>query len=124
MGVKKVGMERRYNNDTNNLNQLNSFRHFYLKTGVLLDGGQQELGFKPDDLMSGRRLWVLHREEVMQEYRNDLKNPGWRPFAWWRFEQNIEPSTFKYGERLEYMREHKLLEPWELKLLDNLQHET
>jgi hypothetical protein len=112
-------MQRRYNNETDNLSKLNGVRDYFLRTGVCLSGCESELGFPPDDLMTARRLWILHKDELMS--RQDLKNPGKRPWAWWRFEQDIEPASFHYGESLKYLQEHKLLEPWELALLDNRQ---
>lgn len=117
MGVKKIGMERRFNNNMNNLSKLNGTRDYFLRNGLILFGTRDDLGFDPSDLMSARRLWVLHKDELMSH--QDLKNPGWRPWAWWRFEQDTEPANFHYGERLIYLRGHKLLTDWELKLLDN-----
>jgi hypothetical protein len=106
-------------NDVLDFSKLNGMQDYFLRNGLCLSGCEAELSFSPDDLMTARRLWVLHKNELMS--RQDLKNPGWRPWAYFRFECNIEPATFKYGERLAYLREHKLLEPWEIALLDSQQ---
>ena len=95
--------------------KMTGMQDYFLRTGVCLSGCESELGFPQDDLMSARRLWIMHKAELMQ--RQDLKNPGYRSWAWWRFEQNIEPASFQYGGKLAYLREHKLLMDWELQLL-------
>ena len=70
---------KRRGETSDDLSKLTGMRDYYLRVGLCLSGCELELGFSPDDLMSARRLWILHKAELMT--RQDLKNPGYRPWA-------------------------------------------
>lgn len=54
-----------------------------------------------------RAAWEHHREELMS-----VCGEGIRPDAFWQFEHPAMHDAGT-GERLEYLRKHGLLEPWE-----------
>jgi hypothetical protein len=46
------------------------------------------------------RAWEVYRDEVMES-----PSPGRRPWAWWKFEEHIDPPT----DQRAYLQEHELL---------------
>lgn len=104
------------NNSAFNPDKLTSAQHTLLTWGIVLSGLESEVGFDPNSdegEFKARMLWNLHRDAIMQEYRDrhDVKNPGGRPAAYWKYDIQ---EDIPHDKRWAYLKEHNLLEPWEI----------
>jgi hypothetical protein len=116
-----------------NLNRLNTAQSFYLRTGIVLSGLEEQLGFKCTDMLIIKALWRTHRGAIMERYRSDPHQAGKRPWAWWQFEnprEDYKQLQHTYEEietalehrqlidkKLQYLKDNNLLEPWEVEAL-------
>ena len=89
---------------------------WYLCSGVDLDGAPPPCPLEKDP-RAARELWERHKAELMESYRRK----GWaghRPWAYWMFEHGLERTQMLHGKEEWYLREHNLLEAWEIEQLN------
>ena len=89
---------------------------WFLESGVDLNGAPPPCPLA-EDLETARKLWGMHKHELMESYRRR----GWaghRPWAFWKFSNGIDSREFHFGDELRYLCEHGLLEGWEVAMLN------
>jgi len=136
MPRKKIRSKRK-DAYTFNPDRLNDAQRFFLKTGVVLSGCERDLGFNKNDTEKTKLLWRLHKADVMSEFKQDIKNAGRRPWAFWQFDMpepfavthierqvnNFDGSvteTCFYESKADYLVRLGLLEPWEIEAMNML----
>ena len=94
--------------------RLTADQDWSLNSGTDLDGSTCPLANNPE---LARELWDRHKHELMESYRRK----GWaghRPWAYWMFEHGLERTQMLHGKEEWYLREHNLLEAWEIEQLN------
>ena len=101
---------KRIRSKSKNVYTLNNARESFLLHGQDLFCESEQLGFIENDIKMLKKLWVLHQHCIMNNWKSDKAHKGKRPWAWWRFEQNMDIPQNEYN----YLLEHDLLESWDL----------
>lgn len=104
------------NNSAFNPDRLTRAQHTLLTWGIVLSGTESEVGFdhnSDEGEFRARMLWNLHRASILQEHRDahDVKNPGGRPAAFWKYDVKKE---IPHNKRFTYLKEQGFLDPWEI----------
>jgi len=77
--------------------------------------------FDKDDPKICKKVWDMHKKEVMDRWRADKVNAGSRPWLWWVCEANFsskKADEIKKNMELKYLEEKGLLEDWEIRELE------
>lgn len=104
------------NNSVFNPDILTPTQHCLLTWGIVLSGMEADVGYdytSKEGEFKTKMLWNLHRKEILQEYKDkkDTNNPGGRPAGYWKYDVQ---EDIPHNERWAYLRDHNLLESWEI----------
>lgn len=119
MALKRIGVKKRVS--TTDFSKLNSTQTYFLKNNICLSGRENELGFAVDDVMTIRRMWVRFGKSIMDEWMQDTRNAGRRPFGWY-FDRGLNKHDIvgydkNYKRESDYLRAINELQPWEVDAL-------